>query len=225
MSLTANGIESASAFDEDTRPRRFGRTVKRAADLLVSALVLLLCLPILLVLYIWIRLDSAGPALHRSPRLGRGGKPFCCLKFRSMYVDAEERLEGLLEQDGALRTEYEAYHKLKCDPRVTPVGRILRKFSLDELPQLGNVLMGQMSLVGPRPYLVSELEEMNGEHETILERKPGVTGYWQVHLRSGGTFSERLEMESFYVRNWSIWWDLVLLWQTVGVVVGARNAH
>lgn len=225
MSLTANGIGDVAALDGRTRPQRFGRMVKRAADLLVSVLALLLCLPVLLFLYIWIRIDSPGPALYRSLRLGRDGRPFGCLKFRSMYVDAEERLTSLLERDGALRAEYEVYHKLKRDPRVTPVGHILRKFSLDELPQLFNVLVGQMSLVGPRPYLVGELEEMNGEHKTILAYKPGMTGYWQVRLRNGGTFSERLEMESFYVRNWSVWWDLALLWQTVGVVIGARNAH
>src|SRR5690606_35417301 len=140
-----------------------------------------------------------------------GGKPFRCLKFRTMYADAEERLEQLLETDPAARDEYFRYRKLTDDPRVTRVGRVLRRLSLDEFPQLVNVLLGQMSLVDPRPYLVSELAEMGPERDLILLARPGITGYWQVEARNEVSLEERQAMEAHYVRNWSVWWDLEIL--------------
>jgi lipopolysaccharide/colanic/teichoic acid biosynthesis glycosyltransferase len=178
----------------------------------------------LAALYLWIRLDSQGPAFYQSERLGQDGKIFLCLKFRSMFVDADERLRDMLAADPARRLEYETYHKLDDDPRITRAGSVMRKYSLDELPQLYNVLAGEMSLVGPRPYLVGELKDMNGYDEAILEAKPGMTGYWQVSGRNEVTFDERLEMEAHYVRNWSIWWDIIILTQTVMVVLSRRGA-
>jgi lipopolysaccharide/colanic/teichoic acid biosynthesis glycosyltransferase len=141
-----------------------------------------------------------------------------------MYQDAEARLLKLMAEDEALRLEYEQYHKLEADPRVTRVGRWLRKLSLDELPQVINILRGEMSWVGPRPYLKRELAEIGGYGAVIFEAKPGITGYWQVNGRNNVTFAERLVMEAHYVRNWSIWWDLVLLAQTIPAVLSKRGA-
>ena len=123
------------------------------------------------------------------------------------------------------RLEYERFHKLENDPRITRAGSVIRNYSLDELTQLFNVIKGEMSLVGPRPYLVQELPDMRGLQDVILEAKPGMTGFWQVTGRSDVTFGERLEMESQYVRNWSLWWDIVLLVKTVTVVVARRGAR
>jgi Undecaprenyl-phosphate galactose phosphotransferase WbaP len=200
------------------------RLVKRSLDAVFGFLAALLALPLLVILYLWVRLDSPGPAFHASERLGQQGKPFRCLKFRTMYIDAEAQLEAILAKDEALRREYENYRKLDSDPRVTRAGRFLRRYSLDELPQLHNVLKGEMSLVGPRPYLVSEFKDMRGYEEAILEAKPGMTGYWQVSGRNELTFLERLKMEAHYVRNWSIWWDILILAQTLGVVASRKGA-
>jgi Undecaprenyl-phosphate galactose phosphotransferase WbaP len=200
------------------------RTVKRALDFTGGVLSAIFIAPLLAALYLWIRLDSQGPAFYQSERLGQDGKIFLCLKFRSMFVDADERLRDMLAADPARRLEYETYHKLDDDPRITRAGSVMRKYSLDELPQLYNVLAGEMSLVGPRPYLVGELKDMNGYDEAILEAKPGMTGYWQVSGRNEVTFDERLEMEAHYVRNWSIWWDIIILTQTVMVVLSRRGA-
>lgn len=201
------------------------RVFKRSIDLLGATLGGLLIAPLLLLIYLWVRVDSPGGAFHWSARIGEGGKPFRCLKFRTMHVDAEDRLIALLEQDPAFRAEYERYHKLEHDPRITRAGRVLRKFSLDELSQLYNVIIGEMSLIGPRPYLARELDDMGDYAKTILLAKPGMTGYWQVSGRSNVSFSERLEMEAHYVRNWSIWWDIILLLQTIRIVLNRQGAH
>ena len=193
---------------------RTNRVVKRAMDVAGASVLLALLSPALLVIGAWIRLDSRGPALYLSPRVGRYGGVFQCVKFRTMHADAEARLERLLEGDPALRTEYERFHKLADDPRITRAGRLLRRFSIDEFPQLLNVLAGHMSLVGPRPYLVRELEQMGSERDLIVLARPGMTGYWQVEGRNDVTFEERQAMEAAYVRNWSVWWDLEILFRT-----------
>src|SRR5690606_12349925 len=131
-----------------------------------------------------------------------------------MHVDAEDRLQRLLAQDEALREEYEHFHKLRDDPRVTRIGRILRRGSIDELPQLLNVVKGDMSLVGPRPYLVRELREMGAVKDLIFLARPGMTGYWQTEARNDVSFEERQVMEAHYVRNWSVWWDIEILLRT-----------
>lgn len=196
------------------------RIVKRLIDF-TGSFVLLAILGIpLLVIGALIRLDSKGPALYLSPRIGRFGQAFQCIKFRTMHEDAEERLEGLLKEHPELRAEYERYHKLEDDPRVTRVGRLLRRVSLDELPQLINVFLGQMSLVGPRPYLVREREVMGPERDLIFIARPGMTGYWQIEARNDVSFEERQSMEAHYVRNWSVWWDIDILLRTPGAMVG-----
>jgi Undecaprenyl-phosphate galactose phosphotransferase WbaP len=192
-------------------------------DIVITAIGLVLALPLLVPLAIMIRLDSPGSAFHRQKRLGQDGVRFEALKFRTMFVDAEARLSDVLASDPALRAEYEESHKLVRDPRVTRVGRFLRKFSLDEVPQLWNVLMGDMSLVGPRPYLEREIPDMAQKESVILRVKPGITGIWQVTVRNESTFEQRLQLDVEYVRNWSPWLDLYILARTVPVVFGGTG--
>lgn len=204
---------------------RTNQLFKRAVDLVGSLLGGLLISPVLLALAVWVKLDSPGGVFYWSTRIGQKGRPFRCLKFRSMYADADARLQEMVAKDPRVREEYERFHKLERDPRITRAGAFIRRFSLDELTQLYNVFRGEMSLVGPRPYLVQELPDMRGFQEVILEAKPGMTGYWQVSGRSEVTFEERLVMEAQYVRNWSPWWDLIILVQTVTVVLQRRGAR
>jgi Undecaprenyl-phosphate galactose phosphotransferase WbaP len=195
------------------------RAVKRAFDVVGSTALLAVLAPVLAMIAVLIRIDSPGPSLHLSPRLGRYGRPFRCVKFRTMHIDAEARLQKLLRHEPAVREEYRRYHKLAKDPRITRLGALLRRLSLDELPQLLNVVIGQMSLVGPRPYLVRERADLGPDSDLIFLARPGMTGYWQVDGRNGVSFVERQAMEADYVRNWSVWWDLELLLRTVGVVL------
>ena len=195
------------------------RAVKRTVDVLGAAALLVPLAPILLAIALWIRLDSRGRVFYLSPRLGRHGRTFACIKFRTMHDDADDRLAQVLATDAVMRAEYERFHKLADDPRVTRAGRVLRRLSLDELPQLLNVLAGEMSLVGPRPYMVRELDEMGPERDIVLLARPGLTGYWQVSGRNDFTFAERQSMEAHYVRNWSVWWDVELLFRTPRALV------
>jgi Undecaprenyl-phosphate galactose phosphotransferase WbaP len=199
------------------------RVIKRCLDLAGSSLLLVLLSPVFILLWIAIKLDSRGKVFYWSDRLGRHGQVFKCLKFRTMFHDADARLKELMVTHPALKEEYERYHKLQNDPRITRVGRVLRKFSLDELAQLYNVFIGDMSLVGPRPYLLSEREDMGNYADSIFEGKPGMTGYWQISARNEVSFEERLEMESHYVHNWTIWWDIVILANTFGAVLRRRG--
>ncbi|MBM3315411.1 exopolysaccharide biosynthesis polyprenyl glycosylphosphotransferase [candidate division WOR-3 bacterium] len=197
---------------------------KRAVELGAVMLVGLVLLPLLgfLVLLIW--LTSRGPVLFVQERIGRHHRVFRCLKFRTMYVGADRELARLLERDQAARVEYETYARLARDPRVTPAGRLLRRFSLDELPQLWNVLRGDMALVGPRPYLPREESQVGGSLETIVRVRPGMTGLWQVSGRSLLPFQERVLLDEYYIRNWSLWMDFSILLRTVWVVVAGRGA-
>ena len=222
----ASGLHNMMTLDVRNNLRSpLNRTVKRAVDVIGSGLALLLLLPLLAAIYLWIRMDSPGPAFYSSKRIGQRGEPFCCFKFRSMRVDAEAQLQRLFEQDPRYRTEYELFHKLHNDPRITRAGQILRKYSLDELPQLLNVFRGEMSLVGPRPYLLGELAKIPDANQIVFEAKPGMTGHWQVSERNNVRFEERLWMEEHYVRNWSVWWDFILLFETVQVVVKPNAAR
>ncbi len=195
------------------------RALKQATDFVGATLLLaVLGLPLLLIAAL-IRLDSRGPALYFSPRIGRYGREFGCIKFRTMHQDADERLSTLLAEHPELRAEYEHFHKLENDPRVTRIGRVLRRTSLDELPQLLNVFMGQMSIVGPRPYMVRERGIMGNEQDLIFLARPGMTGYWQTEARNDVSFEERQSMEAHYVRNWSLWWDIDILVRTPGAIL------
>ncbi len=204
---------------------RRNRIFKRATDLLGATVGGLMIAPLLLLLYLWVRFDSRGPGFYWSERVGKGGRHFRCLKFRTMFVGAEDELRNMMKEDPEVREEYERYHKLKADPRVTKVGRILRKYSLDELPQLYNVLVGEMSLVGPRPYLTRELAKIGARQEVIFDAKPGMTGYWQISGRNDVTLDGRFEMEAHYARNWSLWWDVIILVKTLPAVLQRRGAR
>ncbi|KQR22930.1 undecaprenyl-phosphate galactose phosphotransferase WbaP [Deinococcus sp. Leaf326] len=204
---------------------RRARTVKRSIDLFGSVFGTLLISPVLLLIALAIKLDSPGPAVYRARRLGRDGKPFDCFKFRSMHRDAEAKLQEVLAADPALRAEFEATHKLKDDPRVTRVGNFIRKTSLDEFPQLFNVILGEMSLVGPRPIVQAEVVKYGEIYDAYKQVRPGMTGYWQANGRSDTSYDERVAMDNFYVTNWTPWLDVIILIQTVRVVLLGKGAY
>jgi lipopolysaccharide/colanic/teichoic acid biosynthesis glycosyltransferase len=170
-------------------------------------------------------LQDGGPVLFAHRRIGRGGKPFFCYKFRSMAVDAESRLAELLARDPAAREEWARDHKLRDDPRVTPLGAFLRRSSLDELPQLFNVLQGTMSLVGPRPIVDAEISRYGKRFHHYCAVKPGITGLWQVSGRSDLSWEDGLRLDLYYVENWSLAADVVILWKTIGAVMASRGAY
>ena len=197
------------------------RLVKSALDRTVAAAALVAISPVLLLVAVLVRLDSAGPVLFRQTRIGRHGKPFTMVKFRTMSVDASSRvaeLAGRNEQDGVL-------FKMRQDPRVTRVGRVLRRYSLDELPQLVNVLTGQMSLVGPRPPLADEVARYPADMRRRLVVKPGLTGLWQVSGRSDLSWDESVRLDLHYVQNWALSLDLIILLRTVSAVVRGSGAY
>jgi Undecaprenyl-phosphate galactose phosphotransferase WbaP len=185
----------------------------------------LLISPLLLVIVALIKLDTSGPVFYWQQRLGGRGKSFRCWKFRTMHTDAESLLSNLLQSDAGARSEWERNQKLRSDPRVTRVGRVLRKTSLDELPQLLNVLRGEMSLVGPRPIVDAEVPKYHEVYKLYRRVTPGMSGLWQVSGRSDTTYEERVAMDAYYVRNWSVWLDLVILARTVKSVLFNLGAY
>lgn len=209
-------------------PARLGAVgydaARRGLDVAAALILIVVFLPLMLTVAVAIRLDSRGPVLFRQTRWAGGDGTFACLKFRSMHVDAEAHLQRLLASDPALRREYETYHKLTVDPRITRVGRFLRKTSLDELPQLWNVLVGDMSLIGPRAYMPGELPEVGAAAEVIGSVRPGLTGYWQVSGRHRTTFRERVAMDVHYVHNRTPRLDLAILAKTVLIVLKAEGS-
>lgn len=195
--------------------------LKRMFDLTASAAALVLLLPLFAALAILIRVDSPGPVLFRQDRVGRGGESFGMLKFRSMEVGAEDQLAGLLDQNEGAGVLF----KMKNDPRVTRFGAMMRKYSLDELPQLWNVLIGQMSLVGPRPPLAREVATYENHVKRRLYIKPGLTGLWQVNGRSDLDWDESVRLDLYYVENWSLTGDLVIMWRTLRVLREHSGAY
>lgn len=201
------------------------RAVKRIFDVAMTIFGGLLIFPILLGVAFWVYRDSPGPVIYKHRRVGKDGKEFDCYKFRSMCVDSAERLQKLLETDPEARKEWETSFKLKNDPRITRSGAFLRKTSLDELPQLLNVLKGEMSLVGPRPIVQKEVPRYGAYIKEYYMVRPGITGMWQVSGRSDIDYPERVRMDSWYVHNWSIWLDILMLWRTIKVVVKRNGAY
>ena len=199
------------------------RIVKRILDMLLTLVIYIISLPIFLILAVIVRLDSRGPILFTQKRLGQHGKPFDSFKFRTMYNNAEAKLHDLLANNPEAKREYEKFHKLANDPRVTPVGKILRRYSLDELPQLINVIKGDMNLIGPRSYLPRELPAMGDYAKIILKVKPGITGWWQVMGRNATSFKERLRLDEYYISNWSIWLDIYIVIKTVWVLLTGQG--
>jgi Undecaprenyl-phosphate galactose phosphotransferase WbaP len=199
--------------------------VKRCEDILIAGLCLLFLSPVLALINLLIHFDSPGGIYYRQDRLGKGGKVIKVLKFRTMYTNGDQILEERLRNYPALREEWEKYQKLKCDPRMTRVGAILRKFSLDELPQIRNILKGEMSLVGPRPILTSQKEMYGPAFHDYCQIKPGITGLWQVSGRNHTTFARRAELDMEYIQRWSLWLDIYIIFQTVKEVLSRDGAY
>jgi exopolysaccharide biosynthesis polyprenyl glycosylphosphotransferase len=199
----------------------FRRLVKATFDRVASAAGILVLLPVLVGIAVAVRVDSRGPVFFRQERVGLGGETFQMLKFRSMVVDAEARLQALAQSSEG----NEVLFKMKHDPRVTRVGRMLRRLSLDELPQLLNVLRGDMSLVGPRPPLAREVAVYGDDARRKLVVKPGLTGLWQINGRSDLDWDESVRLDLRYVENWSFGFDFMILWKTFGAVVRSRGAY
>jgi len=225
-SVTLENLESQVFLKYDEGLLMPGkRTLKRVIDAMLAAVFLILTLPLYPLLAILIKIDSKGPVIFKNRRIGKDGKEFICYKFRTMYQDADERLKKHLEANEAARREWLEYSKITNDPRITRVGKFLRKFSLDELPQFINVLKGEMSLVGPRPYMAWEVARMRDPVDTILKVKPGITGLWQVSGRNEIDFKNRLLLDEYYVRNWSLWLDTVIILKTFKAVILAKGAY
>lgn len=228
------GIETDHSLDEKMLSFRirnrlansWNMIAKRVFDLVVGTIALILTLPLMAIVALLIRFDSRGGVIFSQRRIGREGNVFNCYKFRTMYIDNDKLLFDHLKKNPALKSQWIKYAKIKgSDPRVTRVGRMLRKFSIDELPQVFNVLKGDMSLVGPRPYLPGEQSRLGDYADSILLARPGLTGLWQVSGRNEIDFEGRLRLESWYVRNWSPWLDITLLVRTVGVWLARRGAY
>jgi lipopolysaccharide/colanic/teichoic acid biosynthesis glycosyltransferase len=194
---------------------------KRIVDVTLSVGLLLVAAPVMLLIAALIKLTSPGPVIFKHRRLGRGGREFSCYKFRSMVVDAEEQLRRRPE----LQREFTKLFKMKADPRVTRLGAFLRKTSLDELPQLVNVLRDDISLIGPRPIVDAERARYNGFGDRLLSVKPGLSGFWQIYGRSDTTYDQRVEMDMTYIENRSLGYDLKLIFLTAYVVLKGRGAY
>jgi Undecaprenyl-phosphate galactose phosphotransferase WbaP len=195
--------------------------LKRAFDLVVASTLVIILSPLIAGVALAVMLDSPGPAFHIEPRIGRKRTPFACLKLRTMYQNAGRLLDAYIADHAAAAAEWMRYRKLRAfDPRVTRLGRVLRRYSLDELPQLFNVVWGEMSLVGPRPYLPSEMATL--EHDGMCDVRPGMTGLWQVSGKNALALSERARLERWYVNNWSLWLDVIVLVKTIPAVLRSR---
>jgi undecaprenyl-phosphate galactose phosphotransferase len=207
---------------------------KRIFDILFSLFILILLSPIYLIISLIILFSSSGPVFYSSSRIGRGGKVIKCVKFRTMYKEADTLLHRLLSQNNELKKEWEKYQKLKNDPRITSIGIFLRKTSLDELPQFINVLKGDLSIVGPRPFTLigpkdnfrQEIKKYLGDKtEKILSMRPGITGLWQISGRSEISIKERLLIEEKYIDNQTFWMDLYLIFKTVPKIFFPKGAY
>ncbi|WP_281812393.1 undecaprenyl-phosphate galactose phosphotransferase WbaP [Limnohabitans sp. MORI2] len=200
------------------------RLIKRIFDL-VAALVLLVLLALPFVFMAWMIRRDGGPAIFAHKRVGQFGREFACFKFRTMHVNAEEQLRLLLARDPVVREEWEREFKLRNDPRITSIGEFLRQTSLDELPQLINVIRGEMSLVGPRPVIQAELAYYGEDVDYFLLVRPGVTGLWQVSGRNDVDYHTRVYLDTWYVKNWSLWYDVSILFKTIKVVFQRKGAY
>lgn len=195
--------------------------IKRIFDFISALSLFIIISPIFLIIAIAIKVDSKGPVFFKHMRVGKNRKPLPTYKFRTMVTNAEELLKTLTPEQ---KKEYEENFKLENDPRITKIGKILRKTSLDELPQLLNIIIGNMSVVGPRPVVQKELEKFGDQVDKLLSVTPGLTGYWQANGRSNTTYEERVAMELYYVDHCSIWLDIKIIFQTIGAVIRKDGA-
>lgn len=226
-----HGMAKTSSAERDalfvfvTPPQPIGFASKRIADVVLALCGILLLAPFFIICYVAMVLFSPGPVLFRHQRVGFNGRRFDCLKFRTMSVDAAERLRRHLENDPAAAAEWVATRKLRNDPRVTPIGAMLRKSSLDELPQLFNVLKGDMSIVGPRPVTEEELSRYSDAVNAYFSCRPGITGLWQVSGRSTTTFQRRVVLDSYYAHHWSMVLDAKIIMATIPAVCFSNTAY
>lgn len=195
--------------------------IKRTCDIGLSSIGLIALAPVFLIIGIAIKIDSKGPAFFVHKRIGKNGKIINVYKFRTMYENSEQMITKFSKEQ---MTEYRENYKLKNDPRVTKIGKILRQTSLDELPQILNILKGELSIVGPRPVVLSELEKYGKDKDKFLSIKPGLTGYWQVNGRSLTSYEERMKMELYYVENRGIWLDTKVFFKTILSVIKKEGA-
>lgn len=227
------GVDASILFSEkilmlnirNNLSRRYNRIFKRVFDLILTVVGGLMISPVLIVIALMVAIDNRGRIIFAHERVGRGGKKFPCYKFQTMVPDAKERLEKYLAENEEARREWEETFKLTNDPRVTELGEFLRRTSLDELPQLWNVIRGDMSLVGPRPIVEEEVKRYGENIREYYMVLPGITGMWQVSGRSDTTYPERVAMDTWYVRNWSVWIDIMYLFKTVKAVVTGKGAY
>ncbi len=203
----------------------YNRLAKFVFDYTLTLFGTILISPIFLIIAIAIKLDSKGPVFFAHERIGRGGKLFKCYKFRSMRQDAQQVLQELLANDPLAKAEWDKDFKLKNDPRITRLGRFLRATSLDELPQIFNVLKGEMSLVGPRPIVEKEIERYGEGYREYKAVRPGLTGLWQTSGRNDVSYADRVRLDTWYAKNWTLWLDIIILWRTVKVVLGRDGAY
>jgi Undecaprenyl-phosphate galactose phosphotransferase WbaP len=199
--------------------------IKRCLDVVLVVTGGIIILPFLLVIALFIKLSSPGPVLYKHKRLGQNGRELQVYKFRSMISDADQKLKDMLAADPELRAEWESNFKLRDDPRITGIGKFLRRTSFDEFPQLINIIKGEMSLVGPRPVTQGEVKRYGEDFQRIFSVKPGMTGLWQVSGRSDTDYEERIAYDTYYLQSWSVWLDLWVLYKTIGVVFRGKGAY
>jgi len=227
-SVWIEALDMGGMLGLEVRQKLFSR-YEQVMKRLVDILIIVLMSPILSVMFALlagiIRADSAGPILYRQGRIGKGRKPFSIWKFRTMVVNADEILADYLEQHPELADEWNETHKLKNDPRITAVGKLMRRLSLDEFPQILNILRGEMSLVGPRPIVEDEIQYYGTSFHLYTRVKPGLSGIWQVSGRNDLEYAQRVELDSYYVNNWSIWLDVYILAKTITAVLSGRGAY
>jgi Undecaprenyl-phosphate galactose phosphotransferase WbaP len=222
LDLSSNALIAPRILDRNLVSKNHIARVMDISLILLAAPYIILAF---LILAISIKLDSPGPVFYRQPRIGRFGRKFYVYKFRTMVQNADQVLQEYLDSSPELRAEWLATHKLKQDPRVTRLGAALRKLSLDELPQLWNIILGDMSLVGPRPIVNAEVEKYGKCFDLYIQVRPGLTGLWQVSGRNNTTYERRVELDEYYIRNRSLKLDLQILWKTVFVVVRKDGAY
>lgn len=219
--ISVSGTQDQTAEKVAVNAQRANQYLKAALDYIIVLPGVLFILPLLALLALAVRLDSRGPIIHRRRVLGRDGRVFYAYKFRTMYVNGDKILNKYPE----LKAELARNHKLKNDPRVTRVGAMLRKFSLDELPQLFNILKQEMSLVGPRIIAPDEVTKYGEQGETLLTVMPGLTGLWQVSGRSDTSYDDRINLDMAYIRDWSIWLDIKIVFKTIPAVIKGEGAY
>ena len=199
--------------------------IKRFMDISLVLIIGFILTPLLLFIALLIKLNSPGPVLYKHKRLGKNGKPFNAYKFRSMVIDSEQRLKKLLDSNPSIKIEWEKNHKLKNDPRITGIGKFLRRTSIDEYPQFINILKGEMSLVGPRPITDDEVIKYGEDFGRIFSAKPGLTGMWQVSGRSEIDYAARVSYDTYYLQSWSVWLDIWIIFKTFGAVLRSKGAY